>query len=260
MAVNPERSVLAGIDESFNNSQNYAAAEAIVRQFVIDWDKIPGATVQVIATVQADLPGASNVTLRCRRNTSSLLTLGSTILASSVEVPPGIREVTLDSGSFAKPAGRDALQFTQQGGQVGLAATLRTISVGIVLETNGVVWFAANPPDLINVNTGNEVFMREIRVNWDKFPAGNVEVTWAGNAFNTNFGPATIRVRQGGTYHGVDGTIVASGVVPINNNAFFSFSGTFARPSGVSSLKTTAQEPNGGSHQYQQASLLIVPV
>lgn len=241
MSVDPAISVFQGSQVS-DEPLPISPAEQFALLLPINWDNIPGTNVRIFANLRPEITGAQSITYRLRHsitNPVGLSVLGSVILDSALEAPGGPRNLSLDSGVIAKPSGIDVIQISTQGSGGSPANTTGTVVMGVEPDANGPIVGYSNLLGFVTYSLAPETFLTEYRVDWDRFSTPNVRVSMAIHFRNLNFAASPLNLRLGGTYHGVDGTVIATVLVPINFDGYQSLSAVIANPGGISSVKVT---------------------
>ena len=241
MSIDPAVSVYQGSEVS-SEPQPIANFEQLARLLPIDWDNIPGTNVRVYAKLFSQITGAQSITWGLRRNItnpSGIGVLGATLLDTSTQAPGGPVSVSLDSGLIAKPTGVDVIQLTSTGLGGSPANTSGTIVMGVETDIAGPIVGYSNLRGFVTYSLAPEVFLIEFRVDWSRFSTANVRVSLGIHYRNLNFAASPLNLREGGTYHGVDGAVIASSLVPINFDGYQTVSGVIANPGGFSSIKVT---------------------
>ena len=248
MAIDSSISILQGTDiEPGLGFQTAGAVEQVQRLIPIDWDQVPGANVQTYASFSPTITGLNNIRYRLRdgiTNPTSVGTLGVNLRGEVTEVPGGPYTTLITSASFAKPTGIDCVQLTSEGigGQTNNSAG--TVEVGIIPDVGGPLVFFSSLRGGYTNQPAPEALVTQYLFDYDRFTSTNVRVTMACHYRNTNFGLASLFVRQGGTYNVPDGTLLASNVaIPINFLGYLSLTAVYARPAGTEMLKISQAGP-----------------
>jgi hypothetical protein len=94
-------------------------------------------------------------------------------------------------------------------------------------------------------STGTEEVVDQLTVNFSKFPAGLLTIELAALLASVS-GTATFKLRVGGTYGGVDGTVVATGTCASATPTPAGISGTLTNPTGLRPVKLTITSSGAG--------------
>lgn len=240
MTIDQDISVLQGSEIEAGLGLPVAAFEQIGRRLSVNWSEIPGTNIRIYASLRPEITGLNNIIYRIRRsvaNPVNIGTLASIILDSATELPGGPRDLFLDSGIIAKPAGVDVVQLTTEGVGGGSANDAGTIELGIEPDTSGPILGFSNLRPSTTLGGAAELFILEFRVDFTRFSSANVRLVAGMHYRNQNFAVAPLNLRQGGTYQGVDGAIIGTINVPTNNNGYVSVGATIVNPNTVTSIK-----------------------
>lgn len=248
MAIDKDASIIQGTDIEpglqFNTN-----GEVVARTLSIDWDFVPGLNTRTYASLRPTNTGVNSIRYRLRDGVpqpSNFGTLGVNLRAEQTIAPGGPFTVLLDSGVFVKPSGPDGIQLTAEGLLGASNNSGGTVEVGIIPddESESRILGFSSLRSSYTIQPAPETLLEQFRVDFSRFQTANVRVTVATYYTNSNFGDASLIIRQGGTYNGVDGTIIASNTtIPVFFLQFLSLSTVIARPSGFDTIKILSQGP-----------------
>lgn len=249
MALDIDRSIFQGTDIEPGLQLN-TNGEILARLMPIDWDQIPSTNVQIYLSLSPTIGGPNSIRYRLRQgvpqpNPVNVGTLGVNIRAETTLAPGGPYDTLLTSASFAKPTGLDCLQMTAEGiPAANNSNSTGTVEMGIIPDVDDLIVAACSLRGGYQNQPAPEVIVTQYLIDYTRFTSTNVRATIACHYTNSNFGNATLNLRQGGTYNVADGTILAgTTTIPIFFNGYISLSAVYARPAGTEMLKISQAGP-----------------